>query len=463
MVALNLFALGCASTIQAWTKVKMDGKDIVACRKCQLIQKRAPRCAAPDCALHMHALEDTEENRDLVKELGLDEFCADPKKEDPKYPVDKLLNAFPEELSDYIVPEAGKLTLTYDDSGITLRDETAVDSTTFTHLTDLLMDEAEELAGNGNGIDRSEASALQSLDPKNFEDDKLRAAFKFLDADGSGFIDAEEFGGLCRKLNADVNEDTIAEALDAIDADGDGQLDADEFIKWWRDSHGQLSDGREDLLEDPDEGKDFNKTAKLIEKVDAACTAMSFSTTQAQSILDMADEGPPPVWKYQIPTSPGEDDLYKSYRTQVQKKLELAKTDNLSVCEIEAGVVVDLDLLVQTSAAQWEYDHPPSPLAQQEPTEPGADDTSMADDMADGPPSPLLPPPSVEPPTKVLREAGAGLTPKVELICKMWSKITDTENINALVYGPLNRQFSPIACMPLHIAPLCLTAVLCYV
>eukprot|EP01052_Picozoa_sp_SAG31_P005689 SAG31_NODE_253_length_19063_cov_31.913362_11_plen_1652_part_00 len=430
MVAVNLYEMGCASTVQAWTKVKLDGKLVVECRKCHAVQKLATRCCDATCNVHMRALKDDKEglNRQLVKDLGipeLEEFCENPRKEDPKYPVDKLLNTFPEELSKFILPDVGVLTLTYDDSGISTGEETAVDSTTFAHLTDLLLDEVEDLASQ-TGIDRaSEAAALAAMDPRNFDDSKLRKAFALIDNDGSGFIDAEEFAKLCKKLDPGVTDINIAQALEAIDENGDGQVSAEEFVEWWRDMHGGVSDGREELLEDPEDGKDFNKTAKLIRKIDAACTSMSFDTAQAQAILDMADEGPPPVWKYHTVTAGGEDRFMK-YSAQIQRRLEEAKTKNQQIVEIEPGILVDLEAMLQMSAGQWDlYSARPE----------------KSEGHRTGQPQP--PEPQVEltrPAVKVVREAGAGITPKVELICRMWTRITDSENMNPLLYAEFTEE-----------------------
>ena len=84
---------------------------------------------------------------------------------------EKALNKFPASLADFVLPEAGKLTIKYDDSGVSVVTEGAVSETTFAHLTDLLLDNAEAEAG---GIDRGDDAALMaSMDPSNFDDAKL--------------------------------------------------------------------------------------------------------------------------------------------------------------------------------------------------------------------------------------------------------------------------------------------------
>ena len=49
-------------------------------------------------------------------------------------------------------------------------------------------------------------------------------AFHALDDDNSGFVDGEEFGRLCRKLDPKVTDKMVAMALEAIDDNGDGQV-----------------------------------------------------------------------------------------------------------------------------------------------------------------------------------------------------------------------------------------------
>ena len=150
-----------------------------------------------------------------------------------------------------MLPEAGKLTIKYDDSGVSVVTEGAVSETTFAHLTDLLLDNAETEAG---GIDRGDDAALMaSMDPSNFDDAKLMKvrrsllveshrlyggvlkissvmkAFHALDDDNSGFVDGEEFGRLCRKLDPKVTDKMVAMALEAIDDNGDGQVGSSLF------------------------------------------------------------------------------------------------------------------------------------------------------------------------------------------------------------------------------------------
>ena len=49
----------------------------------------------------------------------------------------------------------------------------------------------------------------------------LRAAFKLLDRDGSGSIDADEFRDVMRSLSAGFTEDEIEKMVAAADVDGD--------------------------------------------------------------------------------------------------------------------------------------------------------------------------------------------------------------------------------------------------
>lgn len=58
----------------------------------------------------------------------------------------------------------------------------------------------------------------------------LKDAFKILDRDGSGSIDADEFRDVMRGLSANFSEEEIEKMVIAADVDGDKQISEDEFI-----------------------------------------------------------------------------------------------------------------------------------------------------------------------------------------------------------------------------------------
>jgi hypothetical protein len=70
---------------------------------------------------------------------------------------------------------------------------------------------------------------------ENGAKDPISTAFSRIDADGSGFVDANELHLLMTELgnNYGWDEDKSAEALAAMDFDGDGRVSLAEFRRFW--------------------------------------------------------------------------------------------------------------------------------------------------------------------------------------------------------------------------------------
>ena len=60
-----------------------------------------------------------------------------------------------------------------------------------------------------------------------------RRMFDSVDTDKSGFIEADEFQRLCRKLDATMSANDIKLAMDVLDDSGDGKISFEEFSTWW--------------------------------------------------------------------------------------------------------------------------------------------------------------------------------------------------------------------------------------
>ena len=58
---------------------------------------------------------------------------------------------------------------------------------------------------------------------KEFTDEELEAAFKEMDADGSGAIDPEELENAIRKMDPTISKAKCAELVQWADEDGDGE------------------------------------------------------------------------------------------------------------------------------------------------------------------------------------------------------------------------------------------------
>ena len=62
-------------------------------------------------------------------------------------------------------------------------------------------------------------------------DVELREAFRLLDDDNSGSIDANEFRFVMNSINSGFTADDIETMINKADVDGDGTIDEKEFIK----------------------------------------------------------------------------------------------------------------------------------------------------------------------------------------------------------------------------------------
>ena len=76
---------------------------------------------------------------------------------------------------------------------------------------------------------KNEAVMDIQAEPNN--EDKLRAAFKLFDADGSGKLDLQEFKDILTRFSgSELSDDEAAQVLSQCDQDGDGRIDIEEFI-----------------------------------------------------------------------------------------------------------------------------------------------------------------------------------------------------------------------------------------
>jgi len=112
--------------------------------------------------------------------------------------------------------DAAKLSTMAGDNGMICRDD-------FSHFAKhsktvkLLIDKLERA--------RSRPATPKTSRAKKPDIDQAKAAFKAIDKDHSGFIDAEEFGTFCSKISPEKK----AELMKKLDKDGDGKIDLEEF------------------------------------------------------------------------------------------------------------------------------------------------------------------------------------------------------------------------------------------
>jgi Ca2+-binding EF-hand superfamily protein len=64
-------------------------------------------------------------------------------------------------------------------------------------------------------------------------DHDIEMHFRYVDSDGNGLIDIEEFRVMLNKMGTHRSSDVIAHAFKAIDSDSSGHIDLQEFTHWW--------------------------------------------------------------------------------------------------------------------------------------------------------------------------------------------------------------------------------------
>lgn len=96
----------------------------------------------------------------------------------------------------------------------------------------------------GNAADVKGKSSLQDILKTNRRDmvEQARKLFNYVDANGNGTLDREEFVEFFTELMQLLHmpppsDDDIDEAILVIDQDGNEEIDWDEFLMWWQEAH----------------------------------------------------------------------------------------------------------------------------------------------------------------------------------------------------------------------------------
>ncbi|KAL3683541.1 hypothetical protein R1sor_001563 [Riccia sorocarpa] len=99
---------------------------------------------------------------------------------------------------------------------------------------DEVEDMIREVDANGDGtIDFAEFLTLTALKLKDGDSEStdLKEAFRLLDKDQNGFINALELRQVMTNLGEKLSDDEIHEMIRQVDMDGDGQINYEEFVK----------------------------------------------------------------------------------------------------------------------------------------------------------------------------------------------------------------------------------------
>lgn len=96
---------------------------------------------------------------------------------------------------------------------------------------DALQECIEEVDGDGSGfVDFDEFLVLMTKKTKEAEEEKeVREAFRILDKEGKGTIDAAVLKEILLALDETMTEADVDEMVDEIDEDGSGAVDYEEF------------------------------------------------------------------------------------------------------------------------------------------------------------------------------------------------------------------------------------------
>merc|ERR1711931_169371 len=96
---------------------------------------------------------------------------------------------------------------------------------------DQLQECIEEVDGDGSGfVDFDEFLVLMTKKTKEAEEEKeVREAFRILDKEGKGTIDANVLKEILLALDETMTEADVDEMVDEIDEDGSGAVDYEEF------------------------------------------------------------------------------------------------------------------------------------------------------------------------------------------------------------------------------------------
>ena len=76
----------------------------------------------------------------------------------------------------------------------------------------------------------------------------VRATFRQVDADQSGYIDKEELRAVLQKLGGQVNDEEVDKCYKELDENDDGKIDFEEFSKWYLKSENRIESDVQQLF-----------------------------------------------------------------------------------------------------------------------------------------------------------------------------------------------------------------------
>ena len=102
----------------------------------------------------------------------------------------------------------------------------------------------------------------------------VKATFKQVDADQSGFIDKDELRNVLQKLGGNVTEDEVDACYAELDENEDGKIDYNEFSGWYMRSETKIKKDVTALFKRFDHNGDGNIEADELKALVQACNGM---------------------------------------------------------------------------------------------------------------------------------------------------------------------------------------------
>lgn len=125
----------------------------------------------------------------------------------------------------------------------------------------------------------------------------IKATFKQVDTDNSGFIDKEELQAVLQKLGGKVTDEEVEACYSELDENADGKIDYNEFKAWYLRSETKIKKDVTALFKRFDHNGDGNISVSELEELVKACNGegaeppSSEDVDEARKMLDANNDG----------------------------------------------------------------------------------------------------------------------------------------------------------------------------
>mmetsp|Transcript_49599 Transcript_49599/g.44410 ORF Transcript_49599/g.44410 Transcript_49599/m.44410 type:complete len:660 (-) Transcript_49599:26-2005(-) len=124
----------------------------------------------------------------------------------------------------------------------------------------------------------------------------VRATFRQVDTDQSGFIDKEELRSVLQKLGGEVTDEEVDKCYKELDENDDGKIDFDEFSRWYLKSENRIESDVQQLFNKFDHDNNGYIEIDELENLVVACQGENTEpdpneVENARKILDENNDG----------------------------------------------------------------------------------------------------------------------------------------------------------------------------